>query len=101
MEMTPVVRHREQVPDFWGNPESFLFLWSNGKTQEPKGAKTMKKRKPILEIGIGNILIKDEGIGVRVAEHMMKMSLPPDVEVMDAGTGGLYLLYAIEGRQKR
>lgn len=60
----------------------------------------MKARKPILVIGIGNILIKDEGIGVRVAEQMMKMSLPPDVEVMDGGTGGLDLLYAVEGRKK-
>jgi len=60
----------------------------------------MKARKPILILGIGNILIKDEGIGVRVAEQMMTMSLPPDVEVMDGGTGGLDLLYAIEGRKK-
>lgn len=60
----------------------------------------MKKRKPILVLGIGNILIKDEGIGVRVAEQMMKMSLPPDVEVIDGGTGGLDLLYAVENREK-
>lgn len=56
--------------------------------------------KPVLIIGIGNILIRDEGIGVRVAEQMMKMSLPPDVQVMDGGTGGLDLLYVIEGRKK-
>ena len=28
------------------------------------------------------------------------MSLPPDVEVMDGGVGGLNLLYCIEGRKK-
>ncbi|MFZ5906216.1 MAG: hydrogenase maturation protease [Nitrospirota bacterium] len=56
--------------------------------------------KPILVLGIGNILLKDEGIGVRVAEQMMKMSLPPDVEVMDGGVGGLNLLDYIEARKK-
>lgn len=60
----------------------------------------MEKIKPILILGIGNILLKDEGIGVRVAEKMMKMQLPPDVEVMDGGVGGLNLLYYIEGRKK-
>jgi hydrogenase maturation protease len=58
------------------------------------------QKKPILVLGIGNILLKDEGIGVRVAEQMMTMTLPPHIEVMDGGTGGLDLLYAIEGRTK-
>ncbi|MEW6054229.1 MAG: HyaD/HybD family hydrogenase maturation endopeptidase [Nitrospirota bacterium] len=56
--------------------------------------------KPILVLGIGNILLTDEGIGVRVAEKMKQMSLPPDVEVIDGGTGGLDLVYCIEGRKK-
>ena len=60
----------------------------------------METKKPILILGIGNILLKDEGVGVRVAERMMNMPLPPYVEVMDGGTGGLNLLYAIEGRKK-
>jgi hydrogenase maturation protease len=60
----------------------------------------MDNRKPILILGIGNILLKDEGIGVRVAEKMKEMQLPSDVEVMDGGVGGLNLLYCIEGRKK-
>jgi hydrogenase maturation protease len=59
-----------------------------------------QQRKPVLILGIGNILLKDEGIGVRVAEKMEQMSLPPDVEVMDGGTGGLDLLYCVERRKK-
>ncbi|MCG2721396.1 MAG: HyaD/HybD family hydrogenase maturation endopeptidase [Thermodesulfovibrionales bacterium] len=58
------------------------------------------EKKKILILGIGNILLKDEGIGVCVAEKMKDMQLPPDVEVMDGGTGGLDLLYYIEGREK-
>jgi hydrogenase maturation protease len=60
----------------------------------------MAKQKDILVLGIGNTILKDEGIGVRVAEKMMKMSLPPEVEVMDGGIKGLDLLYYIEGRKK-
>jgi hydrogenase maturation protease len=56
--------------------------------------------KPILILGIGNILLKDEGVGVHTANKMMKMDLPPDVEVMDGGTMGLNLLFYIEGRKK-
>lgn len=60
----------------------------------------MVKQKEILVLGIGNTMLKDEGIGVRVAEKMMEMSLPPEVEVMDGGIKGLDLLYYIEGRKK-
>jgi hydrogenase maturation protease len=60
----------------------------------------MVKQKDILVLGIGNTMLKDEGIGVRVAEKMMEMSLPPEVEVMDGGIKGLDLLYYIEGRKK-
>jgi hydrogenase maturation protease len=56
--------------------------------------------KPILILGIGNILLKDEGVGVHTANKMMEMDLPPDVEVMDGGTMGLNLLFYIEGRRK-
>jgi hydrogenase maturation protease len=56
--------------------------------------------KPILILGIGNILLRDEGVGVHVANQLQTMDLPPDVEVMDGGTLGLNLLYYIEGRKK-
>jgi len=57
-------------------------------------------KKPILILGIGNLLLKDEGIGVHVVQRMMNMSLPPDVDVMDGGTMGMNLVYYIEGRKK-
>jgi hydrogenase maturation protease len=60
----------------------------------------MEEQKKILILGIGNILLKDEGIGVHVAQTMEGMSLPHDVEVMDGGTMGIDLLYYIEGREK-
>jgi hydrogenase maturation protease len=56
--------------------------------------------KKILILGIGNIILKDEGIGVHVAQKMQQMSLPPDVEVLDGGIKGLDLLDFIEDREK-
>lgn len=60
----------------------------------------MTTKKPILILGIGNLILKDEGFGVHVVRRMADMPLPPDVEVMDGGTMGLDLLYHIEGRKK-
>lgn len=51
-------------------------------------------------MGIGNILLRDEGIGVHVAKKLMDLQMPAEVEVMDGGTMGLDLLYYIEGREK-
>lgn len=60
----------------------------------------MIDKKPILILGIGNLLLKDEGIGVHVLREIQKLPLPPDVETMDGGTKGIDLLFDIEGRKK-
>ena len=57
-------------------------------------------RCPILVLGIGNILLCDEGVGVRVIEHMQKMHLPDYVELVDGGTGGADLLDVLAERKK-
>ncbi len=47
----------------------------------------------ILVIGIGNPLVEDEGVGVRVAEELMtRHQFPDSVVVMDAGTMGMGML---------
>jgi len=60
----------------------------------------MEPQKSTLILGLGNILLKDEGVGVRVIEKIQNMDLPPDVEVMDGGTMGLDLIYYIENRKR-
>ena len=60
----------------------------------------MNSDKPILVLGVGNLLLKDEGVGVHVARKLMEMDLPSHVEVLDGGTGGFDLLDEIEGRKK-
>jgi len=52
----------------------------------------------ILLLGLGNILLQDEGLGVRAAELLAsRYRLPPDVQVMDGGVMGLDLLPHLEG----
>jgi hydrogenase maturation protease len=47
----------------------------------------------ILVLGVGNILLKDEGVGVRVIEQLqVEYSFSPNVRLMDGGTLGIRLL---------
>jgi hydrogenase maturation protease len=56
--------------------------------------------KPILILGVGNTLLKDEGVGVHVARRLQAMDLPDNVEVMEGGVLGLDLLDHMEEREK-
>lgn len=48
-------------------------------------------------LGVGNVLLSDEGVGVRVVEELVKRyEIPNDVEVIDGGTLGLNLLYFLD-----
>jgi len=51
-------------------------------------------------IGLGNTLMADEGVGVKVVKELKKQALPPNVEVYEAGTPGLFLISLIEGFDK-
>nr|WP_282555922.1 MULTISPECIES: HyaD/HybD family hydrogenase maturation endopeptidase [Providencia] len=47
----------------------------------------------ILVLGVGNILLSDEGIGVRIVEALeQRYHLPECVEVLDGGTAGMELI---------
>ncbi len=46
----------------------------------------------ILIVGVGNLLLSDEGIGAHVANELMKMELAPNVTVIEGGTDGFGLL---------
>ncbi len=51
-------------------------------------------------LGLGNILLKDEGIGVHIAQKLQRMPLPYDVEVIDGGTAALDVLLLAQGVRK-
>lgn len=51
-------------------------------------------------IGLGNILLKDEGVGVHAVNTMRERYLfSPEVKVIDGGTLGLDLLPFFEGKE--
>ena len=60
----------------------------------------MDARKDILVLGVGNLLLKDEGVGVHVVRKLQALSLPDNVEVMDGGTLGFDLIFEMQGRKK-
>lgn len=71
----------------------------NSKTEktsisENAGEENISPRKIII-LGIGNLLLSDEGIGVHVANELSKMDLPPEVSVVEGGTDGFRLLNII------
>lgn len=55
----------------------------------------------ITVLGVGNVLLTDEGFGVRVAERLDAMyDFPGDVQVLDGGTLGMELLRFVTGTEK-
>ncbi|MBN2316903.1 MAG: hydrogenase maturation protease [Sedimentisphaerales bacterium] len=57
--------------------------------------------KPTLIICLGNPLMRDEGIGVRLATELsQRLADNPNTEVVDLGTGGLTIMHAILSREK-
>jgi len=53
--------------------------------------------KKTLVLGLGNILLGDEGVGVRVVERLQELyRFPPEVQVLDGGTLALDLLPYVE-----
>ena len=53
-------------------------------------------------LGCGNPLVGDDGIGVHIANKLIEMrsELPDNVEVIDAGVGGLELLNFMENAEQ-
>jgi len=56
--------------------------------------------KHVLIMGLGNPLLGDEGIGVRVVEELKGLELPDGVAVVEGGTAGLGLIGLMEGYQR-
>ncbi len=57
----------------------------------------MKDNNKIVVIGIGNLLLMDEGIGVHTINELESHDLPLDVEIFDGGTGGFKLIDLMHG----
>ena len=57
-------------------------------------------RKKTLVLGLGNVLMGDEGVGVAVVRALEKHTLPEGVECLDGGTGGFTLLEPLQGADR-
>lgn len=51
-------------------------------------------------LGVGNVLLTDEGVGIRAIKELEKMGFPEGVEFIDGGTAGYGLIPMIEGATK-
>ncbi len=55
-------------------------------------------RKNILVLGLGNPLLGDDGVGLRVAQQVrLELAGRPDVDVAEGSCGGLSLMEALTG----
>lgn len=61
----------------------------------------MTANKQITVLGIGNILLRDEGFGVRAVEELLdRYRFPAAVQVLDGGTLGMDLLRFLTGTKR-
>ena len=52
-------------------------------------------------LGVGNVILKDEGFGVRVAEYLdHNYTFPDSVQIVDGGTLGIELTQYVTGTNK-
>ena len=49
-----------------------------------------------LVLGLGNVIMGDEGIGVHVVRALGQKALPQNIECLDGGTGGFILLEPLQ-----
>jgi len=57
------------------------------------------RKENVLVLGVGNVLLTDEGIGVRTINELQRRYIFSDnVELMDGGTAGIELLRFIQNR---
>lgn len=59
----------------------------------------MPETPPILVLGLGNLLLSDDAVGLRLLQELAGETSSQDVEFVDGGTQGLALLPHLADRQ--
>ena len=58
-------------------------------------------RCPVLVLGMGNILLEDEGLGIHALKLLeQQYVVPAEVEFLDGGTSGMALIDLLSGRKQ-
>jgi hydrogenase maturation protease len=60
----------------------------------------VEMKQEILVLGIGNILLGDEGVGVHAVRILENMTFPRHISFLDGGTGGFHLLSVFQQYKK-
>lgn len=60
----------------------------------------IEKKYKIVVLGIGNLLLGDEGIGVHLLRELERVPLPPQVKLIDGGTATLDILPLLQGIER-
>ena len=55
--------------------------------------------KKTLVLGLGNVIMGDEGVGVHAVRALEKLHLPSNIECLDGGTGGFVLLEPLQAAE--
>jgi hydrogenase maturation protease len=64
------------------------------------GRKATTNQPKTLVLGLGNVIMGDEGIGVHVVKALEQHTLPAGVECLDGGTGGFVLLEPMQNADR-
>src|SRR4051794_9867368 len=74
--------------------------WADGNSSGRKVINRNSHTHKTLVLGLGNVIMGDEGIGVHVVRALGQHSLPADIECLDGGTGGFVLLEPLENADR-
>ncbi len=82
----------------WARPPTVRHRGGDDVTVDVGSQDMSRADGPLLILGVGNILLRDEGVGVRLIERLGASPdrLPPDARLVDGGTLGVDLVPLIE-----
>jgi len=59
-----------------------------------------ERRRAVVVLGLGNELMRDDGVGTVVARRLEEENLGAEVEIIPGAVGGLDLIFDLEGRER-
>lgn len=67
--------------------------------QRFRGLPFVKSPKPVI-LGLGNLLLRDEGLGIHIVQRLMREDIAEYTELVDGGTDALSLLGIVEAADR-